>query len=186
MTGRRSLFATLVAGVLCLGLAACSSDSTAATASTDTSTGADASTGTGDATTGSSDGSTATSDAHTGASEVASSKCNVAPTLASLSAEYFGGSCTFGKCHAPPKPAGGLDLTPSADYAQLVNVSAHHPQAKGAILVVPGQPEQSFLYQKVHGPVPAGGLMPPGETEPYDADCSVAMLRQWILDGAKP
>lgn len=156
-----------------VGWAACSSGSTTVT-STSASTDAGVNTSDGTADTGSAAG------------DSASSKCNVAPTLASLSSEYFGGSCTFGKCHAPPKPAGGLDLTPSAAYAQLVNVAAHHPQAKGAVLVVPGQPDQSFLYQKVHGPVQAGGLMPLGETEPFDADCSVAMLRQWILDGAKP
>ena len=128
-------------------------------------------------------GGTSGSDA---SADTAAAACNVKPTLASLSAEYFAGSCTFGKCHAPPSPAGGLDLSAGVAHAQLVGVVAHHPQAKGAVLVVPGQPEQSFLYQKVKGPVSAGALMPLGETEPYDADCSVAMLRQWILDGAKP
>ena len=34
--------------------------------------------------------------------------CSVQPTLNSLANDYFAGSCTFAKCHAPPSPAGEI------------------------------------------------------------------------------
>lgn len=111
--------------------------------------------------------------------------CNVKPTLKSLEAEYFT-SCTFKGCHTTQKHAGSLDLSPGKAWAQLVNVAAFHDKAKaaGLIRVVPGDPEASFAYQKVHGPTAFGALMPDKADAPVDPDCSIAALRAWIEAGA--
>lgn len=111
--------------------------------------------------------------------------CEILPTLTSLETGYFS-SCTFSSCHGAKKPAAALDLTPGHAYAQLLGVKASHAKAAaaGLVRVVAGQPDASFLYQKVVGPVQFGKLMPEGEDTVVDPDCGVAALRQWIADGA--
>lgn len=112
--------------------------------------------------------------------------CAVLPTLKSLEDQYFSGSCAFSKCHGALKPAGALDLTPGHAWAQLVGVPAALPAAAaaGLVRVVPGKPDASFLYHKVHGPPGFGVLMPQGTDTVVDAECSVAALRKWIQEGA--
>jgi len=109
--------------------------------------------------------------------------CEIEPTLVSLKEHYFAASCSFDSCHGSKK-AGGLDLTGDL-HADLVNVSA--VAATNKDLVVPGDPDASFLLQKVEGPAPGeGDIMPLGAPEPMDPGCRIKMLRQWIADGANP
>ena len=113
--------------------------------------------------------------------------CEIEPTLASLSENYFSKSCNFGSCHGSGK-AGGLDLTGDA-HAALVNVPAVFAgaAANGKILVIPGDPDNSYLVQKLEGPDPGeGGIMPLGAQEPMDPDCRIKMVRDWIAAGANP
>ena len=120
-----------------------------------------------------------------GGHDVAATPCEIEPTLSSLAEEYFAGSCAFSSCHSPTERAGGLDLTPENAFVQLVNV----PSTLDASIprVVPGDPDGSFLVQKVEGPASGhGGLMPPGIGEPLDPACRIAMLRKWILEDAVP
>jgi len=113
--------------------------------------------------------------------------CTIEPTLASLSENYFSKSCNFGSCHGSTK-AGGLDLTGDA-HAALVNVPAVFAGAadNGKILVIPGDPDNSYFVQKLEGPdASEGAIMPFGAQEPMDPDCRIKMVRQWIADGANP
>jgi hypothetical protein len=113
--------------------------------------------------------------------------CEIEPTLASLNENYFSKSCTFGSCHSASK-AGGLDLTGDI-HAALVNVPAVFAgaAANGKILVVPGDPDNSYFLQKLEGPdAGEGGIMPLGAQEPMDPACRIKMVRQWIADGANP
>ena len=113
--------------------------------------------------------------------------CNIDPTLESLSENYFSKSCNFGSCHGAGK-AGGLDLTGDA-HAALVNVPAVFAgaAANGKILVIPGDPDNSYLVQKIEGPDPGeGGIMPLGASTPMDPECRIKMVRQWIAEGANP
>ena len=110
--------------------------------------------------------------------------CEVQPTLTSLETSYFKTSCAFSSCHGGANPKGGLDLSPGASHAGLVNIAASLPPER--ILVIPNDPENSYLYEKVTASPPsAGDLMPLGSPEPVDPDCRIKMLRQWIEDGAQ-
>jgi hypothetical protein len=113
--------------------------------------------------------------------------CEVEPTLASLTEHYFSKSCSFDSCHGSKK-AGGLDLKGDI-HAALVNVPAVHDgaAANGKMLVVPNDPDASYLVQKVEGPdADEGDIMPQNAPEPMDPECRIKMLRQWIQDGANP
>lgn len=133
------------------------------------------------------DGTAGDSQAETHTADVAvPMPCETTPSLASLENTYFANSCAFSSCHTTKKPAGGLDLTPGHAFAHLVGVPAFDPGAAKAGLkrVVPSHPEQSFLYEKVHGPTKFGVLMPLGTPEVVDPDCGVKALKQWIEAGA--
>lgn len=113
--------------------------------------------------------------------------CNIEPTLESLNENYFSKSCNFGSCHGSAK-AGGLDLTGDT-HAAIVNVPAVFAGAadNGKILVIPGDPDNSYFVQKLEGPdASEGAIMPFGAQEPMDPDCRIKMVRQWITDGANP
>ena len=122
--------------------------------------------------------------------------CGIEPTIASLEENYFARSCTFSSCHGvmdetgEPRPAASAPwLVPGKAHEALVGVIASNPDAAaaGKILVVPGDPDASFLVQKLEGPDPGeGALMPLGQSEPLDPDCSIAALRAWIEAGALP
>ena len=110
--------------------------------------------------------------------------CELEATFASISDKYFQVSCNFSSCHGAAQ-AGGLNLDPAVAYSQLVGVNATHAGAKGEVRVTPGDPEASFLYRKISGVDPSQGLlMPLGEQKPYDLECRVEAVRQWILAGA--
>jgi hypothetical protein len=100
----------------------------------------------------------------------------------SLVQRIFGENCTT--CHAG---AGSMvDLTAGVSWANLVQRQASSPDSCGGVLVVPGQPEGSYLYLKLSEPAPCYGMqMPTGEfaSNPLP-DCVVAIVRAWIAEGA--
>jgi len=114
--------------------------------------------------------------------------CNIQPRLSSVASQYFAPGCVFDGCHTTRSSEGGLDLEAAGLHARLVNVPAQdaNAAARGKLLVVPGDPDASFLLQKVEGRMEAdeGELMPDGATEPIDPDCRIRMLREWIVRGA--
>lgn len=112
--------------------------------------------------------------------------CGIEPKLSDIRAKYFSLSCVFGGCHESSSQEGDLDLETSLAWEQLVNVPAAHEKAVGKIRVVPGDPDASFLIQKLDGTLERdeGDLMPQGIDEPIDPACRIRMIRQWISDGA--
>lgn len=99
-------------------------------------------------------------------------------TLTEIEAEIFARSCTFSACHKGASPAGGLGLE-GATHDKLVDI-----MATGAAkpLVVPGDPDGSYLYEKLTATTPtAGDPMPPGA--PLSAD-KLEKVRSWIAAGA--
>lgn len=112
--------------------------------------------------------------------------CTVEPHLKTLEVQYFANSCALSHCHDTASPLqGNLDLSMGKSFQSLVNVAAFQANAakEGKILVVPGHPEESFLYEKLTATTD-GVLMPYGAAAPYDPDCSVAMVKKWIENGA--
>ena len=76
----------------------------------------------------------------------------------------------------------GLDLSDAdASFASLVNVMS--AQSMGATLVIPGDPDNSYLVQKLEGSAAVGSVMPPPPRTTL-APATIAEIRQWISDGA--
>jgi hypothetical protein len=104
----------------------------------------------------------------------------IGPTLAQIQAVIFTPSCATSNCHAGGSPAGGLNLEDGNSHAALVGVPSTGNAAVNR--VEPGQPDNSYLVQRIDGTVtprmPLGGAAL--STEEIDA------IRQWITDGAQP
>lgn len=87
-------------------------------------------------------------------------------------------SCAFSSCHGGQQFP---DLGAGKSHAAIVGVASE--QAAGMTLVVPGDPDQSYLLWKIEG---AAGIeeegMPKGSGS-WDPD-SIALVRAWIEAGA--
>ena len=103
---------------------------------------------------------------------------SIEPTLASIQANVFTPICTT--CHAGAAAPNGLRLEEGMSHAMLVNVPS--VEVPAILRVAPGNPDDSYLVQKIEGTAAVGGRMPLGG-EPLSAD-TIAAIRQWITDGA--
>lgn len=83
-------------------------------------------------------------------------------------------------CHWADVPSGGLDLETDPVGAMVGVESETYP---GNVLVVPGDPDASFLYAKVTATqgLEGGEPMPPPEGLP---DAEAELFRVWIAEGA--
>ncbi|MFN0040298.1 MAG: hypothetical protein ACKVP2_12370 [Burkholderiales bacterium] len=104
------------------------------------------------------------------------------PTLASIQENVFTVACATSGCHAGVSANFGLRLDPGFSYATLFNVPS--PRDASLIRVVPFNPDASFLIQKLNGSQTLGERMPDGG--PYLSTEAVAVIRQWIANGALP
>lgn len=93
----------------------------------------------------------------------------VQPTFASLQTGVFQPRCI--SCHGPARTEAGLNLS-TYDSLQASNATHGHP------VIVPGNPEESHLFQMVQS-----GQMPQGGPKLNDAE--IAAIRAWIQNGAK-
>ena len=97
----------------------------------------------------------------------------------SIQDNVFTPICTA--CHAGANAPLGLRLDAGNSYALLVGVpSAESPST---LRVKPGDPDNSYLVQKIEGRASVGGRMPLGG--PPLPDSTIAEIRQWITDGAQ-
>ncbi|MCP4871937.1 MAG: hypothetical protein GY898_24800 [Proteobacteria bacterium] len=112
---------------------------------------------------------------------MAASSCGALdPTLSTINAEVFEGSCAFESCHGGPSPESDLDLSSvEAAYATLIDVPG---EAADVVRVVPGDPDNSLLYQLLLTEVEDARKMPVGAQLP---DNELEAIRQWIEDGAE-
>jgi mono/diheme cytochrome c family protein len=79
---------------------------------------------------------------------------------------------------------GGLDLTTGNSYASIVDVAAFQkPTVSPFFRVTPGNPDCSYLIQKISSSTPKeGGKMPLAQTALSDAE--INLIKQWIQHGA--
>lgn len=99
-------------------------------------------------------------------------------TLSEIEAEIFAKSCAFAACHKGAGPAGGLNLE-GATHAKLVGVTA---TGAAKPLIAPGDPEGSYLFEKLTVAIPSNGdQMPPGAPL---ASAKIELIRSWIAAGA--
>jgi len=86
--------------------------------------------------------------------------------------------CT--QCHIGANAPQGLRLDAANSYAMLVNVASS--EVPGLLRVNPGNPDQSYIVQKISGTAAVGGRMPLGQAAlPQDR---IDLIRQWIAAGA--
>jgi hypothetical protein len=105
-----------------------------------------------------------------------------APTFTDVQSQILTPVCTT--CHSAngQSPAAGLNLSAGAAWASLVNVGSSGKP--GAIRVIPGDPNNSYLVQKLEGAAGIVGLRMPRNGPPYLTDAQVALVRGWIAAGA--
>ncbi len=105
---------------------------------------------------------------------------SVAPTLSAIQAQIFMPKCTFSSCHGDAPPSGTMSLLPPA-YDKLVNKPA--TQVPSKLRVKPGDPDGSYLYEKLAKTKPASGdRMPQGQ--PPLSSGELASIAEWIRMGA--
>lgn len=116
------------------------------------------------------------------------------PTFASIQQNIFTTSDSSGRtactnCHTTAGgrvPPVGMDLGSANAYAQLVNVPSRGKA--GAIRVIPGDPNNSYLIHKLEGRGPAGetiiGERMPRGTGPFLTEGQMRVIKRWIELGA--
>jgi methionine-rich copper-binding protein CopC len=100
--------------------------------------------------------------------------------FASIQAQVFTPICTT--CHAGADAPHGLRLDAANSYSLLVGVAS--VEVPSLLRVKPGDPDSSYLIQKLEGIAAVGARMPFGG--PYLSSGTIAVIRQWITDGAQP
>jgi hypothetical protein len=114
---------------------------------------------------------------------------NLEPTLSSIQREIFNNSDSRGRaaciqCHsdAGRVPDGGLSLLEGQSYGNLVGRASSGKA--GAVRVIAGDPNGSYLIQKLEGASGIVGIrMPNGG--PYLTQGQVDVIREWIRLGAR-
>lgn len=102
------------------------------------------------------------------------------PSFDSIQANIFEQVCEH--CHAGANAPAGLRLDAANSYAMLVGVAS--VERPGILRVAAGDPNNSYLIQKLEGTASVGERMPAGLPALPQSDINV--VRQWITDGALP
>jgi mono/diheme cytochrome c family protein len=95
-----------------------------------------------------------------------------------IQATIFTPICTA--CHTGANAPQGLRLDAANSYALLVNVAS--AEVPSLLRVNPGNPDSSYLVQKIQGTAAVGGRMPLGG--PALSQAQIDLVRQWISSGA--
>ena len=114
---------------------------------------------------------------------------NLEPTFSSIQHDIFETSDSSGRtpcvqCHTNVGrlPAGGLILISGSSYNALINAASL--QRLGALRVIPGNPEASYLIQKLEGAAGIAGRRMPFNGPPYLTDGQILVIKRWIEIGA--
>jgi hypothetical protein len=104
-----------------------------------------------------------------------------AATFSRVRDEVLVPTCAISACHAVGTQGSGFVLPEGEEHAAIVGVESQF--APGEVLVVPGDPDASYLVLKLEDAVGiAGSPMPPpfGNLDPDQ----IALVRAWIDAGA--
>lgn len=102
----------------------------------------------------------------------------LSPNFSSIQANVFTPYCE--QCHSGAGAPHGLRLDEANSYALLVGVPSD--EQPGVLRVKAGDPNSSYLIQKLEGTAGTGERMPAGLPPIPQADINV--IRQWITNGA--
>ena len=97
-----------------------------------------------------------------------------------IQAELFTPTCAVSGCHTGAAAPQGLRLDEDNSYGLLVDVAS--TEVPSILRVAPGDPDNSYLIQKLEGTASVGEQMPFGG--PPLPQASIDVIRQWIIDGA--
>jgi hypothetical protein len=86
-------------------------------------------------------------------------------------------------CHIGANAPQGLRLDAANSYALLVNVASN--EVPGLKRVNPGDPDTSYIVQKIQGTAAVGVRMP-ANGPPYLPQDRIDLIRRWITSGAPP
>jgi hypothetical protein len=124
-------------------------------------------------------------------SDLAGPTPNLEPSFSSIQREIFSTTDSSGRlacvtCHAPGGTgalATGLVLTDVAtSYANLIGRPSR--LQPGATLVIPGDPDNSYIVRKLEGGPNITGLRMPRTTGPFLTEGQMVVIRRWIAEGA--
>lgn len=123
-------------------------------------------------------------------SDIAGPTPSLQPTLSTIQREIFSASDGSGRlacvqCHTNVgrTPSAGLLLVDGQSFQALVGQAS---RAKaGAVLVVPGDPDNSYLIQKLEGSATIAGARMPRNAGPFLTAGQISIIRRWIQLGAK-
>lgn len=115
---------------------------------------------------------------------------NLEPTFSSIQQNIFQTTDSAGRaactnCHTTQggrTPPAGMDLGSPTTHSQIVNVPSRFKP--GAVRVVPGDPENSYLIHKIEGRPGIMGLRMPRSGPPYLTDGQIQIIKRWITIGA--
>ena len=122
-------------------------------------------------------------------SSIAGPTPTLEPTFKSIQRDIFQTTDVAGRtacvtCHTNVgrNPSGGMNLLADVAYSQLVNT----PSARkaGVIRVIPGDPENSYVIQKLRGRSDIVGVRMPQNGPPYLTDGQIRIFARWIEIGA--
>src|SRR6202521_5200546 len=101
-----------------------------------------------------------------------------------IQANIFTPICSV--CHVGGSAPEGLRLDAADSFNLLVGVPS--TEVPSLLRVKPGDPDNSYIIQKLEGHAAVGSQMPFGcpTTQPCLTTSTIAFIRQWITDGAPP
>jgi hypothetical protein len=115
---------------------------------------------------------------------------NLEPSFTSVQREIFQTTDSAGRvlcvgCHTDVgrNPSAGLNLRTEVAHANLVNVGSRNNPGK--ILVIPGDPENSYLIHKLEGRPGIVGQRMPRTAGPFLTEGQILIIRRWIALGAR-
>jgi len=91
-------------------------------------------------------------------------------------------ACHTDEGRVPAGAAPGLNLKTGVSIANLVNAGS--TGKPGSVRVIPGNPSGSYLIQKLEGAPDIVGLRMPRNGPPFLTTEQIALIRQWIQNGA--
>ena len=114
---------------------------------------------------------------------------NLQPTFASIQQEIFNTTDASGRlactnCHSNVgrNPSGGMNLVSGLSYASLVGVAS--TGKPGAVRVIPGDPENSYIIHKLEGQSDIVGVRMPRGNGPFLTEGQILVIKRWIANGA--
>ncbi len=116
---------------------------------------------------------------------------NLTPTLSSIQREIFNVTDSSGRlmcigCHTDQGRAAERATSCCSRGAPTSSSSAvRAPGEPGATLVIPGDPDNSYLVKKLEGSADIAGQRMPRGNGPFLIEGQMTVIRKWIQDGAQ-